>query len=437
MKVEKTNDEVFKMKFKEVYDEFKGKRLTCEEAAKLLGVDVRTFYRKRQRYDEEDFNGEFDRRVGKESPHKAADEEVEKITRLYNSRYKKFSVKHFHEFAQREHGIKRSYNWTKNKLIEKNLVKKSTRGGKHRLRRERRAMEGMMLHQDGSTHRWIPALDRKYDLIVTMDDATSIITSCFLVEEEGTESTLLGIKETIEKYGLFCSLYTDRGSHYFNTREVGGKVDKINLTQVGRALRRLGIEHIAAYSPEARGRSERMFSTLQARIPQELEIYDIRTLEEANKYIREEYIPRHNEQFSVRAANNKKAFIKWKGKKLLKDILCIQEERIVQKDNTIRYNRLILQIPKNEYRYNYIKCVVKVHKYLDGNMAVFHGHLCIGRYKRNGELMDRKNRIKINKIDKSKRKFCEAHSLWETTFGLRPHFVSHSEQNLKGDINHV
>ena len=344
-----------------------------------------TFYRKRQRQDSEEFEGHFDLRLGRVSPQRAADYEVSFITKLYAGKYRGFSVRHFHEFAVREHGFKRSYSWTKNKLEEARLIKRSKRGGDHRLRRERKPMEGMMLHQDGSTHRWLPHLDYNLDLIVSLDDATSKITSAFLVEQEGTLSSLRGIRETIESYGLFCSLYTDRGSHYWLTPEAGGKVDKGRLTQVGRALRQLGIRHTAAYSPQARGRSERLFGTLQDRLPKEFTLKGIKTIEEANAYLRDFYIPRHNERFSVAAKENKSAFIPYV-REDLRDILCIQEERVVQNDNTIRYEGLILQIPKNEFRPHYVRTSVAVHVYEDKTMGIFYGHLCLGKYDEEGNL---------------------------------------------------
>lgn len=378
--------EVFKMRFVDVYDQYEKNKLTCEDAAEILGISISTFYRKRQIYEEEGNNCILDRRAGRISPHRAADAEVEFITGLFEERHKDFSVKHFYDFAKREHSVSRSYGWVKNKLIETGLVEKSNRGGKHRLRRERKPIAGMMLHQDGSKHRWIPALDYDLDLIVTMDDATSKITSCFLVEEEGTFSTFRGLYETIKQEGIFCSLYTDRGSHYFYTPEVGGKADKSRVTQVGYALRQLGIRHIAAYSPQARGRSERMFGTLQNRLPKELAMYNITSIEEANKYIQEKYVSRHNEQFCVKPASSEKAFLPWVSVVALEDILCLKEHRIAQHDNTVRYKGFILQIPKNDYRHHYIKAEVTVHEYFDHQLAIFYGPLCIGRYDASGEL---------------------------------------------------
>lgn len=388
MKKTKVKQEVLKMKFEEVYDRFQKEKLTTQEAAELLGISVSVFYRKRTRYEEEGFEGIYDKRLGRASPHRAADAEVEKMTKLYAEKYRGFSVKHFHEFAQREHGLKYGYTWTKNHLENAGLVRKSKRGGDHRLRRERRPMPGMMIHQDGSTHEWIPGLGHNVDLIITMDDATSEITSGFFVLQEGTDSSFRGIEETIEKYGLFCSLYTDRGSHYWTTPDAGGKVDKHNLTQVGRALRQLGIQQIAAYSPEARGRSERMFGTLQNRLPNEIALHGIKTLDEANKYLRDIYLPRHNKQFTVDPTiKDKTAYIPWVGGSL-KEILCHQEERVVQKDNTVSYNKLSLQIPKDDLRYHYVKTIVQVRQYHDGNLGLFFGNRLLGRYDAQGKIIE-------------------------------------------------
>lgn len=385
-------EDIHKMRFEEIYESHKRGRLSCEEASEILGISVRTFYRKRRQYESEDFDGHFDLRLGRPSPHRAADREVAFITKLYAQLYRGFSVRHFHEFAVREHGFKRSYNWTRNKLEEAHLVKRGKRGGDHRLRRERRPMAGMMLHQDGSTHRWLPHLDHNLDLIVSLDDATSKITSAFVVEEEGTLSSMRGIRETIESHGLFCSLYTDRGSHYWLTPQTGGKVDKSNLTQVGRVLKQLGIRHIAAYSPQARGRSERLFGTLQDRLPKEFALKRVKTIEEANAYLRDVYIPRHNERFSVAAREEKSAFIPC-FRADLRDILCIQEERVVQNDNTVQYGGLILQIPKNDLRHHYVRTTVMVHVYEDKTLGLFYGHLCLGKYGEQGNLMDEQGRV--------------------------------------------
>ena len=374
------------MRFEEILNRYEKKELTTMEASDLLGTSQRQFLRKRIRYQEEGFDGQFDKRLGRRSGRRAEVGEVARITKLYEARYTGFSVKHFHEFATREHGLKYGYTWCKNTLTRAGLVKVSKRGGPHRQRRPRKPMAGMMLHQDGSTHLWIPALGYNIDLIVTMDDATSVITSAFFVLQEGTQSSMQGVKETIERYGLFCSFYTDRGSHYFYTAEAGEKVVKGHMTQFGRMLKQLGIKHISAYSPQARGRSERMFGTLQNRLPKEIELLGITTMEAANDYLKNVYIPRHNAQFSMKPEDSTPAYTPWIGPDL-NEICCVQEERVVRKDNTISYEGITLQIPPHPMRHHFVKAQVEVRDYLDGSLALFYGHQCLGRYDRSGQFL--------------------------------------------------
>jgi hypothetical protein len=245
-------------------------------------------------------------------------------------------------------------------------------------------MPGMMLHQDGSRHEWLggqPALD----LIVTMDDATSAILSAFLVAEEGTALTFRSLQEVFDRHGLPLSLYTDRGSHYFHTPEAGGKVDRAHPTQVGRALEHLGVEHIAAYSPQARGRSERVFHTLQDRLTKELALAGISTVAAADAFLRDVYIPAHNARFAVKAEQEGSAFVNITGVDL-GEILCIQEERQVGNDNCVSFNRMKLQIPESPLRAHFVKATVKVRQYHDGTHAIFHGRRCLGRYDQKGAI---------------------------------------------------
>jgi hypothetical protein len=291
-------------------------------------------------------------------------------------------VKHFHEHGVRDHKFAWGYTWTKMQLHTAGLVERAKRRGAHRRKRERKPCEGMMLHQDGSQHVWLEG-QPPLDLIVTMDDATSTIYSAFLVEQEGTISSLCGLLEVFEAHGLPCSLYSDRASHYFYTDKAGEAVDKDRFTQVGRALDRLGVEHIPAYSPEARGRSERMFGTLQDRLVKELKQADLRDIDTANRWIRKVYLPRHNARFAKPAALPEKAFVAAE-RELLRETLCIEEERVVGRDNTVAYKGLRLQLPESRVRAHYVKARVKVREYSDARLAVFHGPRCLCRYDQDG-----------------------------------------------------
>jgi hypothetical protein len=242
----------------------------------------------------------------------------------------------------------------------------------------------MMLHQDGSTHEWLEG-QAKLDLIVTMDDATSQVYSAFLVDEEGTASSFRGFLDVFERHGLPCSIYTDRGSHYFHTPKAGEKVDKTNPTQVGRAFGQLGIEHIAAYSPQARGRSERVFATFQDRLINELKLNAITDMAEANRYITETYLPDHNARFSVAPEDEASAFVPAAAPAILADIMCVQVARIVRNDNTVSYRNLSLQLPQSALRHHYVKA--RVHEYLDGCLAIFHGSGKLARYNKKREII--------------------------------------------------
>ena len=356
------------------------------EAAELLGVDERTFRRWCRRYRDEGEGGLADRRLGKPSGRQVPVDEADRVGRLYRDRYQGFTAKHFHEHLVRDHGFRWGYTWTKTFLHGQKLVSAAPRRGAHRRKRPRKPLPGMMLHQDGSRHVWVVGLSA-CDLIVTLDDATSWIYSAFLVEEEGTASTFRGLLEVFASQGLPCSLYTDRGSHYFVTPKAGEPVDRSHVTQVGRALAQLGIEHIAAYSPEARGRSERAFRTLQDRLPKELALSGITDIQAVNRFIADVYLPAHNARFAVPAEQGGTAFVQAAGVDL-GEILCLQEERQVGNDNTVIFHRQRLQIPPSPWRAHFVRTRVKVRQYAQGDYAIFHGPRCIARYNAQGELVD-------------------------------------------------
>ena len=369
------------MRFKELYEGWDSGRFSQEEAAEVLGVSARTFRRKLVRYEESGMDGLLDKRLGKRGFHKTSVDEVEKVMRLYKESYSDWSIRHFYDHAAEKHKFKRSYNWVRLTLQLKGLVKPVPGRGKHRRKRERKPMVGMMIHQDGSRHEWIEG--RWDDLIVTMDDATNEIYSMFLIEEEGTVSSMKGIKEVMEKKGIFSSFYSDRGSHYAFTKTAGEKVDVETVTQVQRALSQLGINMIHAYSPQARGRSERMFQTLQGRLPQELKLEKVKTLEEANRYIQKTFLPVFNKKFMVKPREKESAFVKYIGRPL-DDILCVQNERVVKNDNTVSYKGKTFQIPADGQRYHYVKCKVTVAEHLDGTISILYGPRKLAAYDHNG-----------------------------------------------------
>ena len=382
MKRTKVLQEIRRMRFQEAYGAWSEGRLSQEEAAQLLGVCARTFRRYIDRYEEEGLQGLIDKRLEQVSHRRAPLDEVMAVVQRYQSRHSGWNVKHFHTWYRREGGS-RSYTWVKNRLQDAGMVSRSKARGPHRRRREPAPWAGMLLHQDGSTHEWVA--QRHWDLIVTMDDATNEHYSMFFVEEEGTASSLRGVREVIESRGLFCSLYTDRGSHYWHTPEAGGKVDRRHLTQFGRAMQQLGVEMIAAYSPEARGRSERMFRTHQDRLTKELAAAGIRGMAEANRYVKEVYLPEFNAEFSHPAREDGTGFVPYVGRGI-EEILCEHFERVVGRDNCVEFERLKLQIPTTRGRSHYMKAKVMVHRYNDGSLAVFHGHRCLGRYDTKGRL---------------------------------------------------
>lgn len=378
--------EIRKMRFEEAYGVWTESRLSQEEAARMLGVCARTFRRYIDRYEEGGLEGLLDKRLTQVSSRRAPLDEVLDVVDRYRTQHMGWNVKHFHAWYRRDGG-QRSYTWVKNTLQSRGLVSRAAKKGAHRKRRERSPLQGMMLHQDGSTHEWVPG--KKWDLIVTMDDATSEHYSMFFVPQEGTSSSFQGVRDVIVKRGLFSTLYTDRGSHYWYTPEEGGKVSKTQLTQFGRAMSQLGIGMIPAYSPQARGRSERAFLTHQDRLTKELAAYGITTMDAANQYLAEVYQPSFNAEFIQPAAEKGSAFVPWVGANL-DDILCEQYERTVTADNCISFDGKTLQIPANQYRCHYVRVKVRIHRYLDSSLAVFHGPRKLADYDAQGKLKEPK-----------------------------------------------
>jgi transposase len=371
------------MKLQDVLLKAMAKRISWLSAAEIIGVTPRTMRRWRERLEEQGYDGLHDRRKGKPSQRRVPLETCEAVLRLYQEKYFDLNVRHFHEKLKEVEGIELSYTWVKQALQGAGLVARKRRRSPHRRRRPRRDMPGMLLHIDGSKHRWFQD-DRYYDLIVILDDATSQIYYAQLVEEESTRTVMSGVRQVIERQGLFCALYSDRGSHFFHTPKAGEPVDKSRPTQFGRALKELGIQMIAAYSPQARGRSERSFGTWQGRLPQELRLAGVKTLEEANRFLREHYMVEFNQKFAVPAAAKGTAFRRC-GRQDLDWIFSVQTERVVGKDNTVAIADRWWQIEKCRWRYSLAATTVTIHDHLDGTVSIRYGPHVVGRYNSQGK----------------------------------------------------
>lgn len=371
------------MKLQDVILKAMAKKLTWIEAAEIAGMSVRNMQRKRQAYIDFGYNGLADRRRGKASYHRVPMATAEKVLALYQERYFDLNVRHFHEKLRQEHQIEISYSWVKQALQGAGLVAKRRRRGPHRRRRERRPLPGMLLHIDGSKHRWLGG-ERWHDLIVILDDATGEIYYAQLVEEESTRTVMRALREVIESKGLFCALYSDRGSHFFVTPKAGEAVDRHRLTQVGRAMRELGVQMIAAYSPQARGRSERNFGTWQGRLPQELRLAGITTKEEANRFLKDRYIGEFNALFTVKAAERGTAFRR-SGRGDLDWVFTVQTERVVANDNTVAIGARSWQIDKTRFRHTLAGCTVTIHEHLNGNISIHYGPHVVAAFDVNGE----------------------------------------------------
>jgi len=370
------------MKVQEVILRAMGKKINWWQAAEIIGISDRQMRRWRERYEEHGYDGLIDRRRGRPSQKRVPLAQAEQVLGLYREKYFDLNVRHFHEKLGAEHGIHLSYTWVKLALQGAGLVAKAGKRGIHRKRRERRPLPGMLLHIDGSRHQWFQD-ERWYDLIVILDDATSEIYYAQLVEEESTITVMAALREVLERKGLFCALYSDRGSHFWLTPKAGNKVDPHRLTQVGRALRDLGVQMIPAYSPQARGRSERNFGTWQGRLPQELRLHGISTLAEANRFLREHYVDEFNRRFQVPAAQRGTAFTACP-RRNLDLIFSLQFERTVSRDNTVSFQNLALQIDKVSWRGTLAGCNVIVHQHLDGTLSMTHGPRRLEHYTSQG-----------------------------------------------------
>jgi transposase len=379
------------MKIQEVFGRAYENRITWREASLILGVDERTIRRWKHKARDEGFESLLDQRTRMPSPKRAPERIKDQVKKLYREMYWEWNVKHFHEQLAK-HGIKYEYTWTKNLLQDEGLVQIDKKRTTHRRKRPRKPLVGMMLHIDGSDHEWIPLLSgQRQSLILVVDDANNDIYHAKLAAQETTKECMLGLKSAVVQKGLFCSVYSDRAEHFFHTPKAGGKVDLSNLTQIGRAMYELGIEMIPAYSPEARGRSERMNGTWQGRLPDELKLHGINNIPDANQYILETFLPDFKKRFAKTPHEEGSAFTPYRGRDL-ELVFSVKEQRTVNADNTVQWRNKTLQIEKSKFRISFAKCKVMVHDHLDGKITIIYGHHVIGRYMPDGSPITTKNK---------------------------------------------
>jgi len=368
------------MKVQEIILRGASRALKWHEAAEILGISERQLRRWRERYEEHGYDGLFDRRKQQPSPRRIPMEVVEQVLQLYREEYQGYNVRHFHEELQEEHDIEVSYTWTKLLLQEAGLVKKAKKRGQYRRRRERRPLPGMLLHLDGSFHRWFEhPRDERQALLAVLDDATGECLSAHFFKEEGTSEVLTVVSRVVEEHGTFISLYTDRASHFVYTPKSGGRPDRSKPTQVEQVLDELGIELIVAWSPEARGRSERAWRTMQGRLPNELRRAGITTYEEANRYLEHIFRPKFNRKFTVAPKEEGTAFVRVVGVDLDR-VFTTRHQRIVNPDNTISFENRVLQLPKVTGVATLRKRKVEVREHLDGAVSILLGRRLVASF---------------------------------------------------------
>jgi transposase len=367
---------------REVITKAIAKRLSWIQAAEIIGIKPRQMRRIRWRVERYGLDAVMDQRGGRPRRKRIKAGTIELLCRLKRDIYPDFSLRHFYEHVTEKHGVKVSYNWLRLMLQEAGVVEKEPARGKYRRQRERRPMVGMMVHLDASTHQWIPGL-AKQDLVVALDDADGRILYARFFPQEGTASTFAALESVIRNYGRFCELYTDRGSHFCQSGPAGELAEQ-QEGQVSQALRALGIRQILGYSPQARGRSERAFGTIQGRLPQELRHHGITDYAAANRYLAQQFIADFNRRFTVKPSQLESAFVKLAGIEL-ELVLSSRHERTVRNDNTVTFKNLILQLPSTRQRIHFVRCPVTVHQFSNGTLGVsYQGHL-LARYHATGE----------------------------------------------------
>jgi transposase len=353
------------------------KQLSWVQASAILGISVRHMRRLRRKLERWGMSAVMDQRGGRPRRKRIKAGTIELLCRLKRDVYADFWLRHFYEHVTEKQGVKVSYNWLRLMLQEAGVVEKEPARGRYRRRRERRPMVGLLVHLDASTHEWITGLPMQ-DLVVALDDADGRMLYARFFPQEGTASTFAALEAVVRNYGRFCELYTDRGSHFCQSGPAGEVADEQH-GQVSQALRALGIHQILARSPQARGRSERAFGTLQGRLPQELRHNRITDYDSANRYLEQHFIADFNRRFTVKPAQKESAFTKLAGIEL-ELLLSSRHERVVRNDHTVLFHNLVLQLPPSRYRTHFVRCPVTVHQFADGTLGISYQGRLLARY---------------------------------------------------------
>jgi transposase len=358
------------------------KQLSWVQASEILGISARHMRRLRRKFERWGMSAVMDQRGGRPRRKRIKAGTIELLCRLKRDVYADFSLRHFYEHVTEQHGVRVSYNWLRLMLQEAGVVEKEPARGRYRRRRERRPMVGMLVHLDASTHEWIAGLPMQ-DLVVALDDADGRMLYARFFPQEGTASTFAALESVVRNYGRFCELYTDRGSHFCQSGPAGEVADE-QRGQVSQALRALGIRQILARSPQARGRSERAFGTIQGRLPQELRHHGITDYDAANRYLAQHFIADFNRRFTVKPAQPESAFVKLTGVEL-ELVLSSKHERVVRNDNTVTFKNLVLQLPQSRHRIHFVRCAVTVHQFANGNLGISYQGRLLARYDSAGQ----------------------------------------------------
>ncbi len=378
------------MKVQEVITRAIDGKITWTQAAQILGYSDRHIRRLKEKIAKDGFEVLLDKRIGKSAVNRIPENTTKEVLSLFRDKYFDFNTKHFHEQLIKEHKLQISYTWTKATLQNAGLIKKESKRNTHRKKRERKELPGMMIHLDASTHPWFG--DNPCDLLITLDDATSEIYDGLFCEQESTLSCLEVLKNTTSLKGIFCSLYTDKASHFVTTHKKNMSADWLQkeqdarYTQVQKALSKLGTKLIPANSPQARGRSERMWQTLQGRLPQELRLNKITNINDANKFLKETFIPKMNSLFMVQAKSQGSAFVQVHPSLDLDHVFSVEHSRIVKHDNTVQFKKLSLQIPESKFRCSFAKCQVTILELINGDLHILYGPQLLAKFNSSGEL---------------------------------------------------